>query len=258
MFFLFFTHMGIGLLAALLLVPYRRLGRQFFTLAASLALAFLALAMATRWSRDARWSGTLAVCIGLAAAHIASVQFRRNSVSPVLLAASAVAGGVFLWREAAHMATLPEASLSAPLLAAHFVTSSLLLGTVTLDMILGHFYLTIPNLSFGPLRRLTLAFAVALGLRCLVSAWTLAGAWDSWAAAWRLDANRFLLQYGFFLTLRLLFGIAGPAVLVVLVWECVKIRSNQSATGILYVATAIVLIGEIAAKYFLTSSALLL
>lgn len=258
MFFLFFTHLGLGLLAGLMLVPYVRLGRPFFTFNTSLALAFLLLALATRWSHDGTLSRSLATCIGLASAYVASLRFRRNAVSPVLLAASVAAGAVFLWREAVHMATLPESSLSAPLLAAHFVTSSLLLGTVTLDMILGHYYLTIPNLSFGPLRRLTMAFGLALGLRLVVSGWTLAGTWNAWSAAWQLDATRFLLQYGFFLTLRVLFGIIGPAVLVFLVWECVKIRSNQSATGILYVATAIVLIGEIAAKYFLTTSALLL
>jgi hypothetical protein len=258
MFFLFFTHLGIGLLACMLLVPLQKLGRPFFTLNSLLVLAFLVLALATRWSRGQPLPREIALCVALAAAYAASIRFRSNAVSLLLLGAAVAAGGVSIWREASLLAALPEARLSVGLLSAHFFTSALLLGSVTLDMILGHFYLVVPKLSFGPLRRLTLAFAVALGLRLVVSAYTLVRSWDVWSSAWKADSTRFLLQYGFFLTLRVLFGIVGPVVLVYLVWECVRIRSNQSATGILYVATAIVLIGEIASKYFLTTAAILL
>lgn len=258
MFELFFAHLGIGLLACLLFVPLRRLGPQFFASNTGIALAFLILAAATRASRDDTSHPAPWTCIGFAAAHIASLRFRARGLSLGLLAIAVTAGGVTMWRDAVALAAHPAAHASAPLLMAHFVTSALVTGAVTLDMILGHFYLVIPNLSFGPLRRSTLVFAAALALRILVIGWTLAGSWEVWAAAWRTDATRFLLEYGFFLTLRVVFGIVGPVVLAYLVWECVRIRSNQSATGILYVATAIVLIGEIAAKYFLTTEALLL
>jgi hypothetical protein len=258
MFFLFFTHLGIGLLACMTLVPYARLGRPFFTLGALLTLVFLVLAAATRWSRDQNLPPELIACIALTAAYAISIRLRRNRVSPLLLWFAVGTGVLTIVREALQMAALPGETLSVGLLAAHFLTSAALLGAVTLDMILGHFYLVIPGLSFAPLRRLTQALAVTLGLRIVVSVWTLARSWHAWAAEWNLDSNRFLLQYGFFLTLRVLFGIVGPLVLVYLVWECVRIRSNQSATGILYVATAIVLIGEIASKYFLTTAALLL
>ena len=258
MFELFFAHLGIGLLACLLLVPLRRLGRQFFAFATGLALAFLILAAATRASRETSMNVALWACIGLAAAHLASLRFHARVLSIALLAAAVAAGGVTVGRDAIALAAHPAAHASALLLGAHFATAALVTGAVTLDMILGHFYLVIPNLSFGPLRRLTLVFAAALALRIAVVGWTLIGAWDVWALAWRTDATRFMLEYGFFLTLRIVFGVVGPAVLAYLVWECVRIRSNQSATGILYVATAIVLIGEIAAKYFLTTEALLL
>jgi hypothetical protein len=258
MFFLFFTHLGIGLLGCLVLVPYARLGRQFFQLNVLMALVFLLLAAATRWSRGQPLPPELVACIACAAAYVASLHVRRRALSPVLLGAAVAAGLVTIGREAQQLAALPGATLSAPLLAAHFFTSAALLGSVTLDMVLGHFYLVIPGLSFAPLRTLTLAFVAALGLRLAVTAWTVSTSWSAWAAEWNLDSTRFLLQYGFFLALRILFGIVGPVVLAFLVWECVRIRSNQSATGILYVATAIVLIGEIAAKYFLTTEALLL
>ena len=56
----------------------------------------------------------------------------------------------------------------------------------------------------------------------------------------------------------IVFGFVAPAALVWMTWRCVQIRSNQSATGILYVSLAFVLIGEIIAKYFLVSAHLIL
>jgi hypothetical protein len=56
---------------------------------------------------------------------------------------------------------------------------------------------------------------------------------------------------GVFLWQRVLFGLAGPAVLGWLTWETAKIRSTQSATGILYVDFFAVIVGEVLAKYLL-------
>ena len=68
----------------------------------------------------------------------------------------------------------------------------------------------------------------------------------------------FLVHPGTFLMTRVLFGFVAPLVLLWLAWRCVRIRSNQSATGILYVVVAFVLIGEIIAKYVLVSQRLVL
>ena len=42
-------------------------------------------------------------------------------------------------------------------------------------------------------------------------------------------------------------GFAGPVVAAILAWKTVRIRSTQSATGILYVAMILVLFGELTA-----------
>ena len=74
----------------------------------------------------------------------------------------------------------------------------------------------------------------------------------------RAGLMSFLLHPGTFLMTRLLFGFIAPLVLLFMVWRCVRIRSNQSATGILYVVVAFVLIGEIIAKYMFVSHRLLI
>jgi len=255
MFSLFFSHLGIGLLGCLLFVPYKRLGRGFFRFNVLLALGFLSVAAAFRAGTGAGASRELFACILLAAVYVASLQFRRNPVSPVLLAAAAAAGVASMLREASGLAAAAAAPMSTALLAAHFVTSSALLGAVLLDMILGHWYLVIPGLSFGHLQRMTLLLAAALGLRIAVIAWSIGVSWSVWQDTLH-DSMRFLMQDGFLLVLRVVFGILGPAVLLVLVRGCLRIRSNTSATGILYVATVIVWIGEITSHYLLTHGTL--
>src|SRR5437879_13853950 len=59
---------------------------------------------------------------------------------------------------------------------------------------------------------------------------------------------------GIFFWQRVLFGLFGPAVLSYLTWETAKIRSTQSATGILYVDFFTVVVGEVLAKYILLAT----
>ena len=59
---------------------------------------------------------------------------------------------------------------------------------------------------------------------------------------------------GIFFWQRVLFGLGGPALLSYLTWETAKIRSTQSATGILYVDLFTVIVGEVLAKYLLLAT----
>jgi protein NrfD len=54
---------------------------------------------------------------------------------------------------------------------------------------------------------------------------------------------------GIFFWQRVLFGLGAPALLSYMTWETAKIRSTQSATGILYVDFFTVVVGEVLAKY---------
>jgi hypothetical protein len=54
---------------------------------------------------------------------------------------------------------------------------------------------------------------------------------------------------GIFFWFRILWGLAIPLALAVMSLHCARHRSNQSATGILYVLVVGTLIGEITAFY---------
>lgn len=115
-----------------------------------------------------------------------------------------------------------------------------LTGGFLMTMLLGHAYLTAGNeMTQKPFLRLVLVLAVLLVLRLAVS--LLLGAWPYLS----LDVPRSQQMWNtLMVTTRYGVGLLVPGVFTYMIWDCVKRRSNQSATGILYVATVLVMIGE--------------
>jgi hypothetical protein len=116
------------------------------------------------------------------------------------------------------------------------VSSVALLGSVTLAMTLGHWYLVVRGMPIEPLKRLTIATLAATILRILIVAGALMvpGVWHEAA-----------LRNGIFFWMRAGWGLLGPLALYPMVWGTVKIRSTMAATGILYVDVVAVVIGEV-------------
>jgi len=57
-----------------------------------------------------------------------------------------------------------------------------------------------------------------------------------------------------FFAIRVFWGIVGPLILSFMVLQTAKIHSNTSATGILYVSLAFILMGELLSCYLLVSN----
>jgi hypothetical protein len=126
------------------------------------------------------------------------------------------------------------------------LTSAALLGSAVTAMLMGHSYLLAPAMSLTPLYRLLAALAGTTALRIGVA---LAGLW-LWTAApggHTLDSEMIL-----WLAVRWGIGFAGPLVLCWLAWETARIRSTQSATGILYVVVILCFLGELTSQLLLT------
>jgi hypothetical protein len=124
------------------------------------------------------------------------------------------------------------------------VSGGLVLGLVTAAMLLGHWYLNTPTMKLEPLKRLILLLAAALLVRTLVCG---GGTW--------LEMTHHVARQGSALTtwlvfvgLRWLAGIVGVAVLAWLTWQTLEIPNTQSATGILYAAVVLALIGELTSQ----------
>ncbi len=134
--------------------------------------------------------------------------------------------------------------------------SSGLLGGFLMTMLLGHAYLTAGGeMTQKPFVRLVTLVALLLVLRAVASvAFALLPffAAESDPQFQSLSATWDVVM----ITVRYLVGLLVPGVFTYMIWDCVKRRANQSATGILYVAGILVILGEGTALALLKATAL--
>jgi hypothetical protein len=125
------------------------------------------------------------------------------------------------------------------------VASAALLGTATTAMLVGHSYLIAPGRSLSPLYWSLGALGICtLARLCLA----LAGLWF-WTAGHSLASLEGDLLW--WLPARWALGFLGPLVLGWMAWETARIRSTQSATGILYVVVICCFLGELTSQLLL-------
>jgi hypothetical protein len=271
----FFTSTAAGVLAGLLLTPREELGRFFSALNAALAFACFCLvapfrpdplgrtaAGARGQEIDVLASLAAGLAMALTAAFIVSLYLPAGrggrGVMPggrrgkwlLVLAAAAALGATALdgWG-------LARGGASAFMSGAGALAAAALLGSVIVAMILGHWYLVRLRLPERHLVRFSRILGGAVLLRALV---LIAGIVIFGAAA-PGGVGAFLRQLavdrGLFFWQRIFFGILGPAAFSYMAYETSRIRSTQSATGILYIAVVFVVIGEFLARYLAAAGA---
>ena len=259
--YLFLAHLGIGIAFTLLLVS-KEAGVKFFRFNAGLAAALVAAALAFRPAPSptqlvATTGGVIALGVSLACLTaywiIAGRVWAWLRPPLAVVATSAGVAAVLMHAQGAlHGGQISGTTLTA----ASALTSVALLGTACTAMVLGHWYLVIPSMEVRHLQRMVGIHIITLIGRVLIVAAVLAV-----AIGYPLATGRSLRGYvtsidGIFFWQRVLFGLAGPALLGYLTWETAKIRSTQSATGILYVDFFTVVVGEVLANYVLLSTGL--
>lgn len=126
-----------------------------------------------------------------------------------------------------------------------------LLGGYLMTMLLGHAYLTAgAEMTQAPFRRLVATLGILLALRCVFS---LLFGLVPWLGEPRDGASVWPIVM---MAARYVVGILAAGVFTWMTWDCVKRRANQSATGILYVTTVLVIIGEWSALSLFASTGL--
>jgi len=122
------------------------------------------------------------------------------------------------------------------------LTAAAILGSAMTAMLIGHSYLIAPAMSLTPLYRLLGALAGSTVARICVAA---AGLW-----LWTGERPGTTLDNEMILWLAVRWGIgfALPLILCWLAWETTRIRSTQSATGILYVVVILCFLGELTSQ----------
>jgi hypothetical protein len=261
--YLFLAHLGIGIAFTLLLVS-KEAGVKFFRFNSGLAAALIAAALAFR--PDPSQAGGAVVSretlislgVTLAALTIYWIIAGRlwAKLRPVL-AVIAIAAGlvtIVLHGRAAAAPSIPGNQLTA----VSMVASAALLGGTCTSMVLGHWYLILPSMEVKHLQKIVGFHIGTLAVRVAIFAAVLALAWGHLLVTGQTPRRYITSLDGIFFWQRVLFGLLGPAVLGYLTWETAKIRSTQSATGILYVDFFTVVVGEVLANYVLLSTGLAL
>jgi protein NrfD len=263
--FLFLAHLGAGIVFTLALVS-RDAGVKFFRFNSGLAAILLALALAFRpTGADALATSStalmaLVLCEAAVLVYWATVGRMLASIRPALVA-TAIGGGAVALVAQALIASSDRGLPMQVLTVASFLSSAALLGGACTAMILGHWYLVIPSMQVRHLQSIVKVHIVSMIVRvvvvsaavflAIVTPLTPFPGQPGLGSSFR---HYILSSGGIFFWQRVLFGLAGPAVLSYLTWETAKIRSTQSATGILYVDFFTIVVGEVLAKYLLLAT----
>jgi hypothetical protein len=256
--FLFLSHLAIGIAFTLVFVS-REAGIKFFRFNTGTAALLMLAAFAFRPPEaSAGTAGRMA--FGALVVFEAAVVFYWLTIGRVLTSIRSyiagfgvAAGAVALVAQAIAIADGGPAAELMTILS--FFSSAFLLGGACTAMILGHWYLVIPSLQVSHLQSIVKLHMASMVIRIAVVGAAVFVAIASWEPGLGPSFSRYIFSIrGIFFWQRILFGLAGPAVLSYLTWETAKIRSTQSATGILYVDFFTVVVGEVLAKYLLLAT----
>jgi hypothetical protein len=164
-------------------------------------------------------------------------------LTPITLTACLIYGG---------MLQRGEGDADTPVRIVDDVAAALVLGSATTAMLMGHSYLVAPAMTIAPLMRLLAALAgsviLRIGLACF-------GLWE-WTSSQR--ASNLETELLLWLPVRWALGLIAPLVLGWMAWETARIRSTQSATGILYVVVILVFLGELMSQLLMEKTGFIL
>jgi hypothetical protein len=240
---------------------------HWLRLAGILALSMTGLSLYFLLTRDVRADtpiffqrlqiGQAIVTAGLILAQLAFAQtgWRRAQRAAALgafvvgvLAGSAMLHDMMIVRGSAM--NFPPKSLAMLLQTLASAGIAALCGLALMDMLLGHAYLTASRMTIEPFARLNGALeAVMIGRGMLsVGGAIVLHIWRPVPMLWGV--------YGLYIITRWAVGIVVAGIFIYMADDCIRRRSTQSATGILYVAGVLIFIGEIIALYLVRETGL--
>ena len=191
-------------------------------LALGAIVAVLASPLAARWQRPFRWVCGFFGIAGIAAASVSAVSTLRGGVD-----------------------SRPHLPAAAPLVILSQLLGALMLGSITVAWLLGHAYLTATKMTIAPLRHFSLMLSWTVAARIVFMLVSMAIAWQVGGDPTSPIRLR-VAQSWLIVVLRVGVGLIAVAVFAYLVSDCVRLRSTQSATGILYFGSVMAYIGELA------------
>jgi hypothetical protein len=257
-FFFLFSQLGVGMLFTLLFISPRAIGNSFFKFASMTATILMGVTLGFDFLFPSPVRNNqlpviaLVVSAVLAAIYNRVVDAGRFRAAFWLLAGATAAGLISITTDSlAFTRLLALGGWENWILMVNHLAATLLLGSVMLTMVFGHWYLVIPRLSIEPLKLLTKVLMAAIGIRVLSIIFSLVVLQLERAIPLGAMLTELMVRQGLFFWPRLIFGVLLPIVLAGMIWSTVQIRHTQAATGLLYLAVVTLLFGEFFSKFLL-------
>lgn len=256
----FCLRLAAGMLACLLILPAHLVNPRYFRTHFLIAMgltgaAWLMTFFETRGVAQSPWGLPVLMAVSLvltfAGSFVWALEGAPGGKSLVLLATLTLSITMIVWESreppvGPFLLGFPPDIIVGPPLEARLarvlpgsLTSAAVLGAALSAMLMGHIYLIAPAMSLSPLLRLLALLGLALVVRMAIEGYAF-WCWTSRSPSGNLG-NDVLL----FLPVRWFVGFVLPLILTWMAWQATRIRSTQSATGILYVVVVFCFLGEL-------------
>lgn len=252
-----FVEIAVGICFSLVVFRSAQLGKGFYLLNTLLAAVSAACALLFEWfsEQPQKFLVTAELSVLLSFLILAAIFEAMNSRRfHLFLAAALVAGWAVFYAEIPFLApyVFKNRCWEGALRMVALAGGSMLLGGSLVLMNLGHWYLVAKGLPFDLFETRAKGFVgFVLGRMLFFSVTLLLFYFPSRAGRAALSSLVAADEYLIFFLMRILWGLIGPLVLGLLALRCIQIRSNTSATGLMYVVVVCVLMGELLASYLL-------
>jgi len=257
-FFFLFSQLGVGMMLTLLFISPRMIGNSFFKFASLTAASLLGVTLGFNFLfpspvRDGQLPVVFLVAsAGFMVLYNRIVDINKFDAALALLIAAAGTGLLSIAADSfAFSRLMTLGGWENWILLINQLAATVLLGSVMLTMVFGHWYLVIPRLSIDPLKRLTKVLMAGIGIRIATIVVSFVVLQLKQSIPLGSVLNELLVQQGIFFWPRVIFGVLVPIVLTAMIWSTVKIQHTQAATGLLYLAVVALLFGEFFSKFLL-------
>lgn len=267
-FLIFFYQVALGGLFALAGTPFHEIERGFYK---STAGVLYVIALLGLWGKSSLYWQSLSLHPGWGIGfevffHMAFIMFfssymvslwtEMQAMRARSFASAVLTGLAGLVLSAHSFYNAPFISIETVVYPATFFLSCLLLGSVTVGMLIGHWYLIDTGQSLDPFIRIYKFFVITLVAQCAFLALSpfilyFFGTAQSLVAMQRLWQHHLTL-----LITRAMVGQVAPLILSWMIWRTLLIPHTMAATGLFYIALLGVFVGEILGRQILALTSL--
>ena len=226
-------------------------GVGFYKLTTSIVLASLVLVFGVAFSMEPGLDTISYICFGiLLGSNVITLGFHKDQKNWLMWSLYIVQILTFSY-------LIFHTYLATPAWIMFFFYSALLLGMSNFAMLLGHYYLVVPKLTEEPLIYCLYIFWAVIFLKIMASLSVV----FTTAVPYLEEGTQLGDGYTFnwlFISMRYLWGYVAPLILSLFTFRLCKLRSIQSATGVLYIVEFFVIVGEIISVYLMAKHGLAL